>query len=74
MATTVRVLDCTGPTDLFRQYHGQSEPQPAYLELDLRDGILRADYDSEVGPAAPAAVHHGFERRWGIPLLTLWKQ
>lgn len=68
--TTVRVLDCTGPTDLFRQYHGQSEPQPAYLELDLRDGTLRADYDSEVGPAAPAAVHHGFERRWGIPLLT----
>lgn len=70
MATTVRILDCTDPTDLFRQYHGQSEPQPAYLELDLRDGILRADYDSEVGPAAPAAVHHGFERRWGIPLLT----
>lgn len=65
--TTVRVLDCT---DLFRQYHGQSEPQPAYLELDLRDGTLLADYDSEVGSAAPYAVWHGFERRWGIPVLT----
>lgn len=68
--TTVRVLDCTDPTGLFRQYHGQSEPQPAYLALDLRDGTLLADYDSEVGPAAPAAVWHGFERRWGIPVLT----
>lgn len=70
MATTVRILDCTDPTGLFRQYHGQSEPQPAYLELDLRDGTLLADYDSEVGSAAPYAVWHGFERRWGIPVLT----
>lgn len=70
LTITVRVLDCTDPTGLFRQYHGQSEPQPAYLVLDLRDGTLRADYDPEVGPAAPAAVHHGFERRWGIPVLT----
>lgn len=70
LTITVRVLDCTDPTGLFRQYHGQSEPQPAYLVLDLRDGTLIADYDSEVGPASPPAVHHGFERRWGIPLLT----
>ncbi|MFJ7418008.1 hypothetical protein ACIQXD_05265 [Streptomyces uncialis] len=69
-STRVRIIECTTETELCRQYSGQSQPQPAYIELDLREGTLLADYDSEVGSGVPAAVYHGFERRYSIPLLT----
>ena len=67
---SVRIIPCTSPTKLFRHYDGQSEPQPAYIELDLRHGTLLADYNSEVGNGVPGAVYHGFERRYRIPALT----
>lgn len=67
---SVNIIDCTASDELFRHYDGQSEQQPAYLELDLREGTLLADYDSEVGGAVPFSVYHGFERRYGIPTLT----
>ncbi|MFD4392613.1 hypothetical protein [Streptomyces sp. NPDC058495] len=60
----------TGATELHLQYNGQNEPQPAYLELDLKAGQLYADTDSQIGSGAPASVHHGFDRRYGIPALT----
>ncbi|QKW31475.1 hypothetical protein HUT11_35520 (plasmid) [Streptomyces seoulensis] len=68
--TTVRIIKCTDPTKLFRHYDGQSEAQPAYIELDLREGTLLADYDAEVGGAIPFSTYHGFERRYSIPVLT----
>ena len=64
------IIECTSPAELFRQYHGQSEPQPAYIELDLKNETLLADYDSEIGSGSPASVHYGFDRRYRIPLLT----
>ncbi|WP_228916866.1 hypothetical protein [Streptomyces sp. DH20] len=64
------VRHCTDTTELFRQYAGELEPQPAYIELDLRNCILHADWDGEIGNAAPATVHHGIDRRYSIPLLT----
>ncbi|WP_458089464.1 helix-turn-helix domain-containing protein [Streptomyces malaysiensis] len=67
--TTVRIIECTSPTELYRHYDRQSEAQPAYIQLDLREGILFADYNGEVGNAIPFSVHHGFERRYGIPTL-----
>lgn len=66
----LKIIECTSPAELFRQYHGQHEPQPAYIELGLQSETLLADYDSEVGGASPASVHHGFDRRYPIPLLT----
>ncbi|MEU6680949.1 hypothetical protein [Streptomyces sp. NPDC046925] len=66
----VQIIRCTEPTELYRHYDGQSEPQPAYIELDTQHGTLLADYDSEVGGAVPFSVHHGLERRYGIPILT----
>ncbi|MGW3563518.1 helix-turn-helix domain-containing protein [Streptomyces sp. NPDC000941] len=67
--TTVRIIECTSPTELYRHYDGQSEAQPAYIELDVREGTLLADYNAEVGNAVPFSVFHGFERRYGIPVL-----
>lgn len=67
--TKVRIIECTEPAELYRHYDGQSEPQPAYLQLDLKAGTLHADYDGEIG-ATPFSVHYGFDRRWDIPLLT----
>lgn len=69
-ATTASIIACTSPTELFRQYDGQHEPQPAYIELDIRDGQMLADYDSEIGNAAPGNVRTGIVRRYPIPLLT----
>ncbi|MFB7359601.1 hypothetical protein [Streptomyces gardneri] len=60
----------TGAAELHLQYDGQSEPQPAYLELDLKNGRLYADTDSVVGSGSPASVYYGFDRRYGIPALT----
>jgi hypothetical protein len=68
--TTVRIIECTSPTELYRRYSGQSDAQDAYIELDLREGTLLADWNSEVGNAVPFTVAHGFERRYSIPILT----
>jgi len=68
--TQPKIIHCTEPAELYRRYDGQSEAQDAYIELDLREGTLLADWDSEVGNAVPSAVYHGFERRYSIPVLT----
>lgn len=67
---TVKIIECTDPTELYCHYEGQSEAQPAYLELDLRTGALVADYNAEVGNAIPFSAYHGFDRRYAIPVLT----
>ena len=51
---------------LYRQYPGQSAPQPAYVTLDCRALTLSADYSGEIGNAVPAAVYHGHVREWGV--------
>lgn len=68
--STVRVIECTSPTELYRHYDQQTKAQPAYIELDLREGTLLANWNAEIGGAVPFTVHHGFERRYGIPVLT----
>lgn len=68
--TTVRIIECTSPTELYRHYDGQTEPQPAYIELDTQNGTLSASYNAEIGNAIPFTVHHGLDRRYGIPVLT----
>lgn len=59
------------PAPLYAHYQNQSSPQPAYLELDLRDGKVTADYSGEAGNAMPAYVWSGVIRRYSVnPLLT----
>ena len=55
---------------LHLHYTGQTEAQPCYLELDLEEETLTADYNAEIGNAVPFAVHHGRRRRYTIPALT----
>ena len=51
---------------LYHKYEQELEAQGAYIELDLRDGELRADWDAEVGNGAPSDVWNGLRRRYGI--------
>ncbi|GAA1596209.1 hypothetical protein [Streptomyces globosus] len=68
LRVTVRPL--TRPDELHARFHGQSEAQPAYVELGLEDGILLASYSCEIGRGISAGVDRGIDRRWSIPVLT----
>lgn len=52
---------------LYHRYQGQTNAQPAYVELD-EDGVVRADYNPEIGPphAIPFSVFHRRDLRWGV--------
>jgi transcriptional regulator with XRE-family HTH domain len=67
---SVRIIECTDPTELYRHYDGQHEPQDAYIELDTQNETLSATYNGEIGNAIPFTVYHGLDRRYGIPILT----
>lgn len=66
----VQIIDCTDPTELYCRYDGQSEAQDVYIELDLHEGKLFADYTAQIGSGIPGSVYHGFDRRYSIPVLT----
>lgn len=70
MATSVRIIPCTDPAGLHHHYPGQSKSQPAYIELDLREGTLSAGWNAEFGNTEPRTVRNGLDRRYGIPILT----
>ncbi|MFJ9574772.1 hypothetical protein ACIRQF_00070 [Streptomyces sp. NPDC101191] len=53
-----------------RRFRDHSEPQPVYRGLDLDTGRLFADYNAVIANAVPVGVFYGFERRYGIPVLT----
>ena len=69
-AIKVHITPCEADANvlhpLYHKYEQEIEAQPAYIELDLRDGELRADWDAEVGTGVPADVWHGLRRRYGI--------
>jgi hypothetical protein len=67
---SVRIIETASEDVLYRRYDSQTSPQDCYIELDLNEGTLLADYNSEVGNAVPSTVFHGFERRYSIPTLT----
>ena len=58
-------LDETG-APLFRQYDGQLQPQPAYVEMD-EDGEVTACYSGEIGNGVPSYVWHHRTLRWSVP-------
>jgi len=52
---------------VYTKYQGQFSPQPAFIELDCRNGRLRAEYDSEIGGAVPMYHYLNLTIRWSIP-------
>jgi hypothetical protein len=66
MTTAKIVFASTANTPLFAHYDGQSEPQPAFISLDLTTGEVDADYSGELGSARPADVFHGIKRRYPV--------
>ena len=69
MEKKIVVVPVTG-TDLYCHYPGQSDPQRAYIELDVRTLRLSARYNGEIGTAVPMDVYYGYRKRWEIPILT----
>lgn len=67
---SVRIIECTEPTELYRHYDGETQAQPAYIELDTQAGTLLATYNAEIGNGIPFSVRHGLDRRYGIPIVT----
>ncbi|WP_276681533.1 hypothetical protein [Thalassolituus oleivorans] len=51
---------------VYAKYEGQHQPQPAFLELDIRDGSLTADYSGEIGNAVPVDVWNNLILRFTL--------
>lgn len=64
----VRVFECDEPAELYHERPGSENPQPCYVELDLRERTLHAAPNAADG--IPAEVFYGHVRRYPIPLLT----
>ena len=61
----IRISLPEGKTPVLRQYDGQCQPQPAYIQIDA-DGFVFADYSGEIGNAIPMSVWHNVDRRIGL--------
>lgn len=56
-----------GDAPVYCKYAGQQQPQPAYIELDLREAPkLSAGYNPEIGNGLPIYVWRGDAIRWPI--------
>jgi len=66
----IKIVECASDTELYGHYPGQHTRQECYIQVSLRDGTVWADYNAETSNAVPIEVHQGFDRRYGIPLLT----
>jgi len=56
-----------GSAPLYHRYTGQTDPQPAYLEIDPGAGTVRADWNGEIGSAVPFGVYQGRILRVPVP-------
>lgn len=54
------------PVPLYLHYHGQTNPQDAYLQLD-EDGEVYFAPNTEIGSAIPVRVWDGRSQRWTVP-------
>ena len=66
--TTVKIRPVVEPDALYCRYENNYEPQPVYINLDLADGALYADYRASNG--TPGRVWLGQVRTWKIPPLV----
>jgi len=53
-------------TPLYCRYDGLIRSQPAYVEIDVENSTIDAEYNSEIGNAVPGKVWHGICRRYGV--------
>jgi len=65
MAPTVSITNATD--HLYCMYPLQQRPQGTYIEMDLRDGTMTADYDGEIGGGVPESVWNGDVIRLPLP-------
>ena len=65
MTIEIRISMPEGAAPVYRQYDGQCQPQPAYIQLD-EDGFVCADYSGEIGNAVPMSVWHNRDARINI--------
>jgi len=63
----MRIIKTT--SSIYRQYDGQCQPQPCYIEIDLERDTIEASYNAEIGNAVPMEVWHGLRRRYEIPCI-----
>lgn len=63
------IVKCSEPAELYEQYATETQPQPVYLRLSLRDGTLSASYAPET-KGTEGSVVLGYTLRWRIPELT----
>jgi hypothetical protein len=67
----MKTIKITEKFELAHQYPGQNKPQDCYIELDLKNETLTADWNGEIGNAIPMDVYHGHTRRYAIPCLLM---
>ena len=71
MSIKIKTLESAELHPLYRQFDGQNNTQPAFIEFDTRTEELRADYSGEIGGGIPVDVYEGKIKRWKIdPQLT----
>lgn len=63
----IKKLDEGDKAALYHRYPGQSEPQVSFVEIDLDEETIRADWDGDIGGAVPFSVWHGRQRRYALP-------
>ena len=66
----IEIIRVVNPKELYGRYIGQTQAQPTYIELDLEDKTLSADWNGEIGNGVPMDVWHGLIRRYHIPCLV----
>ena len=65
-AINITHLDTDKLHPLYCKYEQELQEQPAFIELDIRDGSLIADWDAETGNGAAPDLWHGLRRQYGI--------
>jgi hypothetical protein len=59
------ITQLSGPLPLYHHYDGQTNPQPAFIEIEA--GEVTFDWNAEIGSAIPMSVHHRRALRLPIP-------
>lgn len=63
---TVCKTDEDGIFPVYAKYKNQTESQSAFVELDLKNKLLSADYSSNIGSTIPMYVYHRHAIRFPI--------
>lgn len=63
MSARIVAQDATELAPLYDRYRGQSEPQPAHLEINTETGVAVFETSGEIGNGVPMRVWHGIDRR-----------